>query len=421
MLEHHCAQPKTWDWIRASWLGKPIEDYVGWLSTQGYSANTIRRHVTTLMHFVEYSGSCGASRIEDLPDLVDAFVVHMETIYRQRNAKTVVPRRYTTHIRHPVEKLLRFLFPELPSINRRQLAFPFRDTTPGFPEYLRLERGLQEITLSQYAANLRRFERHLNHIGLSDLGHLTPPILSAFIVESGRDLRQSSMHVLCSNLCIFLRYLHQSGLHDRDLGDTVDRPRVYRLAAVPRSITWPEIERTLESVDRRTTNGKRDYAMLLLLVVYGLRAREVASLTLDSINWERERLLVADRKAGHNAAFPLASSVAEAIIDYLRNGRPNRTDRALFLTANPPFRPIRFRVVCEQARTYLHKAGVAVHRPGSHTLRHSCVQRLVDARFPLKTIGDFIGHRDPNTTEIYTKIDLESLRELALGDGESVL
>ncbi len=421
MLEQYFVQPKTWDRIRASWLGQPIEDYVGRLSTQGYSATTVRRHVTALMHFADYSCSCGGARIEDLPDLVEGFVAHMERIYRRRNGKTAAPRWFTCDVRVPVEQMLRLLLPDLPIIHPRRLPFPFQDVVPGFHDHLRLERGLQETTVSHYAVVLRRLERFLGRIGLVDLGHLSPTVLSTFTVESGRDLSKSAMHVLCGDLRVFLRYLHRSGLHDRDLSAAVDSPRVYRLATVPRSITWPEIERVLECVDRRTPVGKRDYAILLLLVVYGLRAREVASLTLDAIDWERERLLVADRKAGHNTAFPLAGVVAEAIIDYLRLGRPDSADRALFLCSNPPFRPIRFALVSQQVGKYLRKAGVAVPRAGSHTLRHSCVQRLIDARFPLKTIGDYIGHRSPDSTQIYTKIEIEALRELALGEGEAVL
>jgi len=421
MLEQYFVQPKTWDRIRASWLGQPIEDYVGWLSTQGYSATTVRRHVTVLMRFADHADSCGATRPEELPDLVDAFVAHMERKRRRRNAKKAVPRWFTGQVRVPVEQMLRFLLPDLPSTHRRPLPFPFRNAVPGFLDHLRHERGLQETTLSHYGAHLRRLERFLDCIGLADLGHLSPTILSAFVVESGRDLGKSAMHVLCSDLRVFLRHLHRTGLHGRDLSVAVDGPRVYRLSAVPRSIPWPEIERVLERVDRRTPVGRRDYAILLLLVVYGLRAREVASLTLDAIDWDRERLLVADRKAGHNTAFPLAGVVAEAIIDYLRHGRPDSSERAVFLCCSPPFRPVRAALVSQQAAKRLREAGVEVHRPGSHTFRHSCVQRLVDARFPLKTIGDFIGHRDPDSTEIYAKVDLEALRELALGDGEAVL
>jgi site-specific recombinase XerD len=174
-------------------------------------------------------------------------------------------------------------------------------------------------------------------------------------------------------------------------------------------------------VDRRTVAGRRDYAILLLLVTYGLRGREVAALTLDDIDWTRDRLAIPERKAGHSTAFPLSATVGAALLDYLQQGRPRTTDRDVFFRAVAPREPIGAAAVSSLARAYILKAGVEVPRPGSHTLRHSAVQRLVDADFDLKTIGDLVGHRTARSTEIYAKVAVEALREVALGDGEEVL
>lgn len=147
----------------------------------------------------------------------------------------------------------------------------------------------------------------------------------------------------------------------------------------------------------------------------------MAALTLDDIDWRHDRLAVPERKAGHSTAFPLATSVGEALVDHLQNGRPDSDDRHVFMRAVAPNRPIGSAAVSSLARTYQLRADIDVPRPGSHTLRHSAVQRLVDAQFPLKTIGDFIGHRSARSTEVYAKMDVESLRLVALGDAEEVL
>jgi len=207
----------------------------------------------------------------------------------------------------------------------------------------------------------------------------------------------------------------------RDLSPTVEAPPVYRLAHIPRSITWDEVRRMLEMIDCRTIVGRRDYAILLLLVTYGLRAREVAGLCLEDIDWQHDRLRVPERKAGHSTAYPLSPLVGEAIVAYLRSGRPTSTSRRLFFRVMAPFEPIKHNAVSCRATYYLLKAGVVVPRPGSHTLRHTCVQRLVDAGWPLKHIGDYIGHRSPASTEIYSKVAVETLREVACGDGEEIL
>jgi integrase/recombinase XerD len=222
-------------------------------------------------------------------------------------------------------------------------------------------------------------------------------------------------------LRVFLRYLHREGVLAGDLSGAVGWPQTYRLSSIPRSISWEQVNQVLAGVDRRTVAGRRDYAILLLLVTYGLRGREVAALTLDDIDWKRERLAVPERKAGHSTAFPLSAVVGEAIVDYLQHGRPAVTDRRVFFRAVAPCRPIGAAAVSSLARYYLLKAGVEVARPGSHTLRHSAVQRLVDANVDLKTIGDFVGHRSARSTEVYAKVAVEALREVALGDGEEVL
>ena len=222
-------------------------------------------------------------------------------------------------------------------------------------------------------------------------------------------------------LRVFLRYVHRQGILISDLSESVGWPQVYRLSSLPRSISWADVNRVLDSVERRSESGRRDYAILLLLVTYGLRAREIAALTLEDIDWKRERLAIPERKAGHSTAFPLSVVVGEALIDYLRRGRPTTDDRHVFFRVAAPRRPIGTAAISSLARRHLLKAGVDVARPGSHTLRHSAVQRLVDADFDLKTIGDFIGHRSARSTEVYAKVAIETLRKVALGDGEEVL
>jgi integrase/recombinase XerD len=134
-------------------------------------------------------------------------------------------------------------------------------------------------------------------------------VLSAFVSDSRRDLAKPGLRVLCSHLRVFTSYLHRQGLIARDLSRAIEAPTSYRLEGIPRSISWGEVQRVLESLDRRDAVGKRDYAILLLLITYGLRAREVAGLTLDDIDWKRERLNVPERKCGHSTAYPLSPVV----------------------------------------------------------------------------------------------------------------
>ncbi len=234
-------------------------------------------------------------------------------------------------------------------------------------------------------------------------------------------MARTTVRDACAAVRVLLRYAHREGLLQADLSRTVEWPQAYRLTTIPRSISWTDVSKLLAAVDRRTSSGKRDYAILLLLVTYGLRGREVAALTLDDIDWRHERLAVPERKAGHSSVFPLSASVGQALADYLQHGRPQTSDRHVFFRAVAPVQPIGPAAVSARATHYLRKAGIDVIRPGSHTLRHTCIQRMVDANFTLKTIGDFVGHRSPASTEIYAKVAVEALRQVALGDGEEAL
>ena len=179
-----------------------------------------------------------------------------------------------------------------------------------------------------------------SRIGVTRLAELSPAILSAFVAErAGAGLAKTTVRGGCGVLRVFLRYARRQGLLAADLSKAVEWPTAYQLSGIPRSITWAEVARVLGAVERRTPCGKRDYAILLLLVTYGLRAREVAALTLDDIDWRRDRLAIPGRKAGHSTAFPLSAVVGEALVDYLRHGRPSSGDRHVFFRAVAPERP----------------------------------------------------------------------------------
>lgn len=421
MLERYFVNPQTVDRIRALWVGREIERYVVWLSEQGYADRTVLRRVPLLAGFAEFAWSKGAAVVEDLPSHVEAFITEWlgrwRPVRRGDSASQVAKEA-----RGPIEQWLKLVVPGFKGTGRAQLKDPFVEALPRFFEHLVSERGLRPATVRHYRHHLHCFAAYLVQVGVGRLGDLSPALLSAFVAErAASGMARTTIRDTCGVLRVFLRYAHREGLVPSDLSKTVEWPQAYRLSTIPRSISWGEVSKVLEAVDRRTPSGKRDYAILLLLITYGLRSREVAALSLDDIDWRRERLAIPERKAGQSSAFPLSTSVGEALVDYLRHGRPQTTDRHVFLRAIAPYRPIGSAAISARATHYLRKAGVDVVRPGSHTLRHTCVQRLVDANFALKAIGDFIGHRSAASTMIYAKVAVDSLRQVALGDGEEVL
>ena len=359
--------------------------------------------------------------LQDLPEHVEDYIdIRLRSLHVP--PKTDAAKlQFEQAIRTPIEQMLALVVAGFSRARSVAVEAPFSVQAPMFFQYLQDERGLQPSTIKGYTYHLRKFESYLDGLSLEDLAMLSPLIISGFVTERAQGLAPHSMKPLCTALRVFLRYAFREGLIDRDFGHAVESPQAYRLAHLPRSITWNDVKRTLDTVDRRTPAGKRDYAILLLLVTYGLRAREIAKLTLDSIDWRHETLRIPERKAGHATAFPLSPVVGAAILDYLQHGRPETDERHLFRKVTAPPGQMTYSAVASRAGYYLRKAGVAVRRPGSHTLRHTCVQRLVDSDFSLESIGDYIGHRSSASTEIYTKVDVKTLRQVALGAGEEVV
>jgi site-specific recombinase XerD len=421
MLEQYFTRPQTVDAIRASWIGEPIERYVDWLHSHGYAHRSIVGRVQLLRRFGEFATARGAQSWEELPSHVEAF----GRPHAERRQKNSPQARFSNHRRkeiQPVEQMLELILPDFQRATARpEPTQPFASQAPDFFTYLSSERGLKDATLIHYRAFLNRFERYLVVQRVRDLRRLRPRTLSDFIQEASGSLSHTSMAGLCDALRVFLRYLHREQVTQRDLSQAVERPRIYQFAHIPRAIEWEDSVRLLRQIDRRSISGRRDYAMLLLLVTYGLRAREVAALTLDDIKWRSGTLRVPLRKGGHSTQYRLSDSAGDALSAYIESGRPTTDSRLVFFTTTAPHHPLERHNVSQRTTYWLKQAGIQVPRPGSHTLRHTVAQHLLDSDFSLKEIGDYIGHRSPLSTQIYAKVDLSRLRDVALGCGEEAL
>ncbi|WP_437759659.1 tyrosine-type recombinase/integrase [Sorangium sp. So ce1389] len=375
MLERYFIRPATIDRIRASWLSGFIEQYVTWLAHEGYAARNVFSRVPILLQFGDFARERGATRVEDLPSHVNTFVQRWTEKHSTRSTTTAARKKVASTARNPVEQMLRLVVPDFCGRRRARWArTPFDGRAGQFFNYLTDERGLRPTSIEHYRHHLGPFEAYLDRIGCADVTAISPPILGAFVVESASYLCATSVRDRCGVLRVFLRYLHRERLIAKDLSGCVEMSRTYRLSGVPRSISWDDVRRMLDAVDRRTPAGRRDYAILILLVTYGLRGREVAALTLDDIDWKRERLRVPERKAGHSTGYPLSSTVGTALLDYLQHGRPKTTERRLFLRVLAPQGPLTQSAISGRVAYYLHRAGIHVPRAGSHTLRHTCVQ-----------------------------------------------
>jgi site-specific recombinase XerD len=220
--------------------------------------------------------------------------------------------------------------------------------------------------------------------------------------------------VLTTALRSFLQYARYCGDITLDLAAAVPIVANWSMPSIPRAIPADQMNKLLASINRRTAMGRRDYAILLLLARLGLRASEVTFLELDDIDWKTGRVSVRG-KSSRQLELPLPPDVGRAIVAYLRNGRPHSISRRVFLRSKAPIRGfLDQRAIGSIVRYRLKHAGIDAPTKGAHQFRHGLATQMLRHGASLTEIGELLGHRSPETTKIYAKVDLDSLRTLAL-------
>lgn len=208
-----------------------------------------------------------------------------------------------------------------------------------------------------------------------------------------------------------------------DLADAIEGPPIYDLEGIPSTIRREDIEGALKALRcDRSPQGRRDYAILMLLSTYGLRAGEILGLRLSDIDWRHERLRIRHAKTGAYSELPLLRGPADALLDYLKQGRPETTPREVFLRALAPYRPLSSSTALHYiVSRRLQAVGVSLTgKRGTHLLRHSRAVSLLNSGVPIKVIGDVLGHRSARSTAVYLKLATEDLRAVALELPEEV-
>ncbi len=243
---------------------------------------------------------------------------------------------------------------------------------------------------------------------------LTGKDIRQFLVQHAHDQSPSSAKNMCWTLRAFSRYLLFQGYTTHDLSSAVPSIRAWRLTALPEYLSMKQIETVLNSCDKASMLGLRDYAILMLLSRLGLRANEVVLLRLDDINWHSGSLMI--RGKGRTlVSLPLLSEVGAALSDYLLKARPKTKSRSLFVRALAPHsRLASSAAISCIAKSALIRAGLKLQHKGTHIFRHSLATNLLRAGASLSEIGQVLRHKSHDTTRIYAKVDIDGLRELAM-------
>jgi site-specific recombinase XerD len=272
---------------------------------------------------------------------------------------------------------------------------------------------LAEATIVNYVPFVHSFLKGRFGDGPVTLSQLCARDVVTFVQRQAPRLHRKRAKLMTSALRSFLKYTRYRGEVILDLAAAVPIVANWSMPSIPRAISADQVQQLLTSIDRRTATGRRDYAILLLLARLGLRSGEVAFLELDDIDWNTGTVSVHGK--GLRNAFPLPLEVGKAIAAYLQCGRPPSVSRRVFLRAKAPIRGFRGASgVGSIVRHSLQRAGINAPTYGAHQFRHGLATEMLRQGASLGEIGDVLGHRHPQTTKIYTRVDLEALRTLAL-------
>jgi integrase/recombinase XerD len=381
-------------------LAKHLAQFHRLLTEQGYPEDTSRRHLRLIADFSMWLQTKRISLNQ---------VTH-ESVQRYLRCRA----RYRQRRKGNSEALRRFLelLQQNDLVKRDTLVAqtPVEQLVSDYSSYLYQQRGLAATTVKRYAGVARLFLMKQHVAGANGLRGLRAQHVIRFIqTASGKACGAPQAIGLRS----FLRYVRYRGDTNLDLAVAVPRVAGWSMTSIPKAISPEDARRVLASCDRRRAVGRRDYAMLMLLARLGLRAGEVASLTLDDIDWNAGTLTV-HGKGAQQSSLPLLVPVGEAIATYLKRGRPRCESRRLFLRMQAPIRGFKTeKPVSSAVGRAMQRAGIHSSHRGAHQFRHALATNMLRRGSSLAEIGEILRHKDPDTTRIYAKVDLTSLRTLA--------
>lgn len=290
-------------------------------------------------------------------------------------------------------------------------ATPLAHVADAFATYLAQERGLSPQTIAHYQRFGGWFLSALSASReLDPLGHLTAGDVSVFLLAQSAQRSDGSLGNVASGLRALLRFLYMRGYTTAPMVAAVLGPVGWRRDSLPKALEPGEVTQLLGSVDRTTGNGRRDFAILLLLVRLGLRAGEVAALCLDDVDW-RTGVLQIPGKGRRREPLPLPVDVGEALADYCTHDRRHGDCRSLFLQGLAPHGSLSRMAIT--ALVYRRCLVAGLPRYGAHRLRHTAATDMRRAGVGLAEIGQVLRHRDLATTALYAREDIDALRTIA--------
>jgi len=392
--------------LREGPAGPFLERFAEELFHAGYAEITARRHIRAAEHLIYWSGIQGITISGLTERLVEQFGDHLHGCQCPRYGHT--HRLDLLNGAHLFLKHLQGTGYATISVQQQTAQDPVLLT--AFHEWMRRQRGACDLTLYNYNLSIRDLLRRIG----DDPSRLDAKSLRQLVLEKSQQCGLDAAKTCTTALRMFLRFLIAEGKCSADLFGAVPVLAHWRLSSLPRYLQPEEVERIISCCDPDSAVGRRDRGILLLLARLGLRAGDIVKLRLDDIDWKSAVIRVSG-KGRREVRLPLAQEVGWALVGYLQDGRPRTHTDVLFVRSRAPFRAFASHSAVSVIVTRaMRRAGVTCQSRGAaHVLRHSVATSMLRQGASLQDIADILRHRSIETTQIYAKVDVTALRQIA--------
>lgn len=396
-------------------LAHPLFDerrrYLEKLKGEGYCRDTLIMTSEYMIHVIDHMGIDGLRKVARKEIECAARAWQERPMGRFQKQRTLGKSRFISFVR-VATRWLDFLG----LIEKEDETGPLHQEMSKYIDWMSRDRGLSPQTSRYRRSFLRELAVFLSERKVR-LAEVSIGTIDDFFVFKAKscDCSRRSIALYASVLRDFFRFAKTQGWCRHDLSVGIRAPRLYADENLPSYLPWHVVGRMLVKSSADTSaGGIRAHAILTLLCVYGMRCSELTGLTVDDIDWRKETLILRRAKCGRQQVMPLVKAAGDAIIRYVRDARRNPNGhRTLFLGLSAPYAPLRPTAVHHVVSNFLRAENVPLAHYGPHCLRHTCATRLVNSGHSLKEVSDILGHRRIDTTRIYAKVDLMSLREVS--------
>jgi len=386
-----------------------------------YGSSTVGAYAAVAYRFLGYLSNQKVPIREVRTEHVTAFIgCELRRFSRRHGHPPASVDDFRSRHASGIRRLLWWINGELPSGAAPRCPFEVfsHALCNEYAQWLDAERGLATESIDGLVGEARRFLAwYGGRRSTNSLSAIAVADIDAYQQERASSLRRVSRKAVAQQLRCFLGFAHATGRTERDLASSVTSPMLYALESIPSCLRVQEIRGVVDATRKdHSPKGLRDYAILLLLSTYGLRAGEITRLKLDDINWRADRICVRHTKTAAQSLLPLLPAVGDALLAYLRRGRPQTDAREIFIRTVAPYGGLASgSSLYTTVRGRLDAANVhPVGKRGPHAFRHARAVSLLRAGVSQKVIGDVLGHRSAASTTTYLKLATEDLRDVAL-------